>query len=81
MNSDPRLEFGMGTPRVQEMAAPDMQEVLQAVREPMRRMMGVESDQDWQVCVTTSRPSPCPAAVRDSMDPKTLFVRSFTHFI
>lgn len=49
MNSDPRLEFGMNTPKVQEMAAPDMKEVLQAAREPMRRIMGVESDEDWQV--------------------------------
>ena len=49
MNSDPRLEFGMNTPKVQEMAAPDMNEVLQAAREPLRMIMGVQSDEDWQV--------------------------------
>jgi len=49
MNSDPRLEFGMGTPVMQEMAPPDISELLQASREPMRKMLGVETDEDWQV--------------------------------
>ena len=50
MNSDPRLEFGLGTPVIQEMAPPDPSELLQASREPLRQMMGIETDEDWQVC-------------------------------
>ena len=49
MNSDPRLEFGMGTPVIQEMAPPEPSELLRASREPLRRMMGIETDEDWQV--------------------------------
>ncbi|DBB04574.1 hypothetical protein WJX77_008948 [Trebouxia sp. C0004] len=48
MNTDPRLDFGMGTPVIQEMAPPEFSELLQASREPMRTMMGIESDEDWQ---------------------------------
>ncbi|KAL0033179.1 hypothetical protein WJX79_008129 [Trebouxia sp. C0005] len=48
MNSDPRLEFGMGTPVIQETAPPEPSAMLQAAREPLRKMMGIESDEDWQ---------------------------------
>ncbi len=50
MNSDPRLEFGMGTPVLRELAPPDVNELLRASKEPMRAMLGVEKDEDWQVC-------------------------------
>lgn len=48
MNTDPRLEFGMETPVLQELAAPNLDEMLQATREPMRKLCGIESDEDWQ---------------------------------
>jgi hypothetical protein len=40
----------MGTPVIQEMAAPEPSELLRASREPLRQMMGIETDEDWQVC-------------------------------
>ena len=54
MNTDPRLEFGMDTPVLQELAAPNLDEMLQATREPMRKLCGIESDEDWQVCATNN---------------------------
>ena len=49
MNSDPRLEFGLETPLLQESDAPDADEYLESAKDQICSMFGIENDKEWQV--------------------------------
>lgn len=50
MNSDPKLEFELDSPVMQELEEPDANEILDKYKEELCSLMGIEGDEDWKVC-------------------------------
>ena len=49
INSDPRLEFGLETPLLQESDAPDAADLLESAKGQLCGVLGIENDEEWQV--------------------------------
>ena len=50
MNSDPKLDFELDTPVMEELDEPDANDILDKYKEELCNMMGIGSDEDWKVC-------------------------------
>lgn len=48
MNLDPKLEFGLGAPRMSEAMPPNANELLEAAREPLTHMLDIQNEEEWQ---------------------------------
>lgn len=49
MNLDPRLDFGIGAPRMSEAAPPNAEQLLEASKGHLSHMLDIENEEEWQV--------------------------------
>ena len=48
MNLDPRLDFGIGAPRMSEAAPPNAQQMLQDTKGLLTEILEIENEEEWQ---------------------------------